>query len=136
MQRRNLAVELLNRLMSDEIKTRSRRNLVEARSFSEMLARTVDEYNNRTITAEEAIEELIELAKRIKAARERGEKLGLSEDELAFYDALGTNDSAVAAAWATRCCARSPRNWSSGSARTPPSTGLCGRARRLGCGWR
>ena len=95
MQRRNLAVELLNRLMSDEIKTRSRRNLVEARSFSEMLARTVDEYNNRTITAEEAIERLIELARRIKAARERGEKLGLSDDELAFYDALGTNDSAV-----------------------------------------
>ena len=95
MQRRNLAVELLERLVNDEIKTRSRRNLVEARSFSEMLARTVDEYNNRTITAEEAMERLIELAKRIKAARERGEKLGLSDDELAFYDALETNDSAV-----------------------------------------
>ncbi len=81
--------------MSDEIKTRSRRNLVESRSFSEMLARTVEEYNNRTITAEEAIEKLIELAKRIKTARERGEKLGLSDDELAFYDALETNDSAV-----------------------------------------
>ena len=95
MQRRNLAVELLERLMNDEIRTRSRRNLVEARSFSEMLAHTVDEYNNRTITAEEAIERLIELAKRIKAARERGEKLGLNDDELAFYDALETNDSAV-----------------------------------------
>jgi type I restriction enzyme R subunit len=95
MKRRNLAVELLNKLMSDEIKTRSRRNLVEARSFSEMLAHTVDEYNNRTITAEEAIEKLIELAKRIKGARERGEKLGLNEHELAFYDALETNDSAV-----------------------------------------
>ena len=95
MQRRNLAVELLERLMNDEIKTRSRRNLVESRSFSDMLARTVDEYNNRTITAEEAIEKLIELAKRIKAARERGEKLGLSDEELAFYDALETNDSAV-----------------------------------------
>jgi type I restriction enzyme R subunit len=95
MQRRNLAVELLNKLMSDEIKTRSRRNLVEARSFSEMLAGTVDEYNNRTITAEEAIEKLIELARRIKVARERGEQLGLNDDELAFYDALETNDSAV-----------------------------------------
>jgi type I restriction enzyme R subunit len=95
MTRRNLAVELLNKLMSDEIKTRSRRNLVESRSFSEMLARTVEEYNNRTITAEEAIEKLIELAKRIKTARERGEKLGLNDDELAFYDALETNDSAV-----------------------------------------
>jgi type I restriction enzyme R subunit len=95
MTRRNLAVELLNKLMSDEIKTRSRRNLVESRSFSEMLARTVEEYNNRTITAEEAIEKLIELAKRIKTARERGQKLGLNQDELAFYDALETNDSAV-----------------------------------------
>ena len=95
MKRRNLAVELLDKLMRDEIRTRSRRNLVEARSFSEMLAHTVDEYNNRTITAEEAIEKLIELARRIKAARERGEKLGLNDDELAFYDALETNDSAV-----------------------------------------
>jgi type I restriction enzyme R subunit len=95
MKRRNLAVELLNKLMSDDIKMRSRRNLVEARSFSEMLAHTVDEYNNRTITAEDAIEKLIELARRIKAARERGEMLGLNEDELAFYDALETNDSAV-----------------------------------------
>jgi type I restriction enzyme R subunit len=95
MTHRNLAVELLNKLMGDEIKTRSRRNLVESRSFSEMLARTVEEYNNRTITAEEAIEKLIELAKRIKTARERGEKLGLNDYELAFYDALETNDSAV-----------------------------------------
>ena len=95
MERRNLAVELLNKLISDDVKARSRRNLVEARSFSEMLAHTVEEYNNRTITAEEAIEKLIELAKRIKAASERGEKLGLSDDELAFYDALETNDSAV-----------------------------------------
>ena len=95
MTRRNLAVELLNKLMSDEIRTRSRRNLVESRSFSEMLERTVEEYNNRTITAEEAIEKLIELAKRIKTARERGAKLGLNDDELAFYDALETNDSAV-----------------------------------------
>ena len=95
MQRRNLAVELLEKLMNDEIKTRLRRNLVEARSFSEMLARTVDEYNNRTITAEEALERLIALARRLKAARERGEKLGLNDDELAFYDALETNDSAV-----------------------------------------
>ena len=95
MKRRNLAVQLLDKLMRDEIKTRSQRNLVEARSFSEMLAHTVDEYNNRTITAEEAIEKLIELARRLKAARERGDKLGLNDDELAFYDALETNDSAV-----------------------------------------
>ncbi len=60
-----------------------------------MLAHTIDEYNNRTIKAEEAIEKLIELARQIKAASERGEKLGLNDDELAFYDALETNDSAV-----------------------------------------
>ena len=96
MARRNLAVELLEKLTSDEIKTRLRHNLVESRSFSEMLARTVDEYNNRTITAEEALERLIALAGQIKAARERGQELGLNDEELAFYDALETNDAAVA----------------------------------------
>jgi len=96
MPHRNLAVELLRKLLDDEIRHRSRRNLVEARSFSEMLEATVRRYQNRAIETAQVIEELIALAKEMQAARARGEQLGLSDDELAFYDALETNDSAVA----------------------------------------
>jgi len=93
---RNLAVELLQRLLKDEIRTRSRKNLVQFRSFAELLERTLRAYHNRAIETAEVIEELIELAKQMREASKRGEELGLSEDELAFYDALETNDSAVA----------------------------------------
>ncbi|MEO7294660.1 MAG: type I restriction enzyme endonuclease domain-containing protein, partial [Candidatus Limnocylindria bacterium] len=96
MPHRNLAVELLRKLLHDEIRHRSRRNLVEARSFSEMLEATVRRYQNRAIETAQVIEELIALAKSMQAARARGEELGLTDDELAFYDALETNDSAVA----------------------------------------
>jgi type I restriction enzyme R subunit len=96
MPHRNLAVELLKKLLSDEIRHRSKRNLVEARSFSEMLEATVRRYQNRGIETAQVIEELIALAKEMQAARARGEELGLTDDELAFYDALETNDSAVA----------------------------------------
>ena len=96
MPRRNLAVELLQKLLHDEIKTRFRRNLVESRAFSEMLQSAVIQYQNRAITSAQVIEELIRLAKELREAHQRGEELGLSEDELAFYDALETNDSAVA----------------------------------------
>jgi type I restriction enzyme, R subunit len=96
LPQKNLAVELLRKLLTDEIKTRSRRNLVESRAFSEMLERSLRKYQNRAIETAAIIEELIDLAKEIRDANERGEKLGLSDDELAFYDALGTNDSAVA----------------------------------------
>jgi type I restriction enzyme R subunit len=96
LPQKNLAVELLRKLLTDEIKTRSRRNLVESRAFSEMLERSLRKYRNRAIETAAIIEELIELAKQIREATERGEKLGLSDDELAFYDALETNDSAVA----------------------------------------
>jgi type I restriction enzyme R subunit len=95
MPRRNLAVELLQKLLHDEIKVRFRRNLVESRSFSEMLQSAVIQYQNRAITSAQVIEELIRLAKELREAHKRGEKLGLNEDELAFYDALETNDSAV-----------------------------------------
>ena len=95
MPHRNLALELLHKLLSDEIKTRSRKNLVQSRSFAEMLEKTIRRYQNRTIEATQVILELIELAKQMREARSRGEKLGLSEDEEAFYDALGVNDSAV-----------------------------------------
>lgn len=95
MPQRNLAVELLRKLLRGEIKTRSRRNVVQARSFAELLEQAVRKYQNRAIETAQVIEELIALAKNMRAASARGEKLGLSDDELAFYDALETNDSAV-----------------------------------------
>ncbi len=95
MPQPNLAVELLRKLLVGEIKTRSQRNVVQARSFSELLERSIRRYQNRAIETAQVIEELIALAKDMRAANARGEELGLSEDELAFYDALETNDSAV-----------------------------------------
>ncbi|MXZ72205.1 MAG: type I restriction endonuclease subunit R [Acidobacteria bacterium] len=95
MRQRNLAVELLQKLLKGELATRRRRNVVEARSFAEMLERTIHLYQNRAIEAAQVIEELIGLAREMREASARGEALGLSDDELAFYDALGVNDSAV-----------------------------------------
>ena len=95
MPHRNLAVELLQKLLRGEVSTRRRKNVVQARSFAEMLEQTLRRYQNRAIEAAQVIEELIELAKEMREANARGERLGLSEDELAFYDALETNDSAV-----------------------------------------
>lgn len=95
MPQRNLALETLKKLLNDEIKARSRRYLVQARSFAEMLEQTIRKYQNRTIDAAKVILELIELAKEMREAHKRGEKLNLTEEELAFYDALETNDSAV-----------------------------------------
>jgi type I restriction enzyme R subunit len=96
MPQRNLAVELLRKLLNDEIKTRSRTFLVQSRSFAEMLERAITEYHNRTIETLQIIERLIKLAEEMRKSVERGEKLKLSAEELAFYDALETNDSAVA----------------------------------------
>jgi type I restriction enzyme R subunit len=95
MPQRNLAVELLRKLLTGEIKIRRRKNVVQARSFAEMLEEAIRRYQNRAIEAAQVIEELIQLAKDMRQANARGESLGLSEDELAFYDALETNDSAV-----------------------------------------
>ncbi len=95
MPHRNLAVELLQKLLRGEVSARRRKNIVQARSFAEMLEQTLRRYQNRAIEAAQVIEELIELARDMREANERGELLGLSEDELAFYDALETNDSAV-----------------------------------------
>ncbi len=93
---KNLAVEVLRKLLSDEIRLRGRKNVVLSRQFSEMLEATVRRYHNKQIQTVEVIEELIELAREVREAHRRGENLGLSEEELAFYDALETNDSAVA----------------------------------------
>jgi type I restriction enzyme R subunit len=95
MPQRNLAVELLRKLLSGEIKLRSRKNVVQAKSFAEMLEQAIRKYQNRAIEAAQVVEELIGLAKDMRRANERGADLQLTEDELAFYDALGTNDSAV-----------------------------------------
>ena len=95
MPQRNLAVELLQKLLRGELSIRRRTNVVQARSFAEMLEQTLRRYQNRAIEAAQVIEELIQLAREMREAAARGERLGLSEDELAFYDALETNDSAV-----------------------------------------
>jgi len=95
LPQRNLAVELLQKLLRGELGARRRKNVVQARSFAEMLEQTIRRYRNRAIEAAQVIEELIQLAKDMREANARGENLGLSEDELAFYDALEANDSAV-----------------------------------------
>ena len=88
-------MELLQKLLRGELSIRRRKNIVQARSFAEMLEQSLRRYQNRAIEAAQVIEELIQLAREMREANARGERLGLSEDELAFYDALGTNDSAV-----------------------------------------
>ena len=95
MPQRNLAVELLRKLLNGEIQARRRKNVVQARSFAEMLEEAIRRYQNRAIEAAQVIEELIALAKDMRQAAARGKDLGLTDDELAFYDALETNDSAV-----------------------------------------
>ena len=95
LPQKNLGLEMLRKLLDDEIKARSRRSVVQARSFAAMLEDTLKRYQNRSLETAQVINELIELAKQMKAAQQRGEDLGLSEEELAFYDALEVNDSAV-----------------------------------------
>ena len=94
MPRKNLALELLKRLLNNEIKNRSQTNLIQSKKFSEMLAQAVKRYQSGLIEAAAVIEELIKLAKDIRAADQRGEKLNLRVDELAFYDALADNPQA------------------------------------------
>ena len=91
---KNVAAELLAKLLGDEIKTRSKRNLIQAQ-YSEMLKKTLNAYHNRAIATQEVIEELIKLAKEMNAANQRGVDLGLNDDEVAFYDALAANNSAL-----------------------------------------
>lgn len=95
MQRKNLALEALRKLLNDEIKFRSRTNIVETKAFSKRLEEAVARYHSNAISTVEVLQELIGLAKDIRAARQRGQESGLSEDEVAFYDALSENESAV-----------------------------------------
>ena len=94
MKHKNLAVELLKRLLKGKIKAVARRNLVQSRKFSEMLEQALVKYNNRAIETLMVIEELIDLAKELNKAGKRGEDTGLSDDEVAFYDALAESKSA------------------------------------------
>jgi len=105
MPQRNLALEVLRKLLNDEIKTRSRKNLVQSRSFAEMLDKTIRKYQNRSIDVAQVIAELVEIAKEMREAANRGEALGLTDDEEAFYEALEVNDSAVAVLGDKALCA-------------------------------
>lgn len=94
MERKNLALEMLKKLLKDEIKLRSKKNVVQARNFTEMLEDTIRKYQGRLIETAQVIEELITIAKEMQEAKNKGEELGLNEDESAFYDALADNMSA------------------------------------------
>jgi type I restriction enzyme R subunit len=91
----NLALEVLRKLLNDEIQASAKHDLTQSKKFSEMLQQAIQRYQNRAITSVDVITELIEIAKQLRAERERGAQLGLTADEVAFNDALGTNDSAV-----------------------------------------
>ena len=97
LKHKNVAAELLEKLLKDEIKVRSKRNFVQAKQFSDKLKQTLNGYHNRAISTMEVIEELIKLAKDLDSATKRGVDLGLTDDEVAFYDALAANESAVRA---------------------------------------
>jgi type I restriction enzyme R subunit len=97
MPQKNLAVELLRKLLNNEIKLRSKKFLIQSKSFADLLENSIRKYQNRAIETAQVIEELIQLAKDMRQADKRGKNLGLSQDEVAFYDALETNDSAVKA---------------------------------------
>ncbi len=92
---KNLAFEALKKLLNDEIRIFSQRNIVQGKSFMDMLDKTIKKYTNRSVEAAQVIEELLELARRVREEKGRAKQLNLTEDEIAFYDALGTNDSAV-----------------------------------------
>jgi len=95
LPQKNLAFEMLKRLLNNEITTMMKSNLVKSRSFAQMLEKTIKKYQNRTIEAAQVIAELVELAKKIRKEKERGGEIGLSPEEVAFYDALCINESAI-----------------------------------------
>ena len=95
LPQKNLAFEALKKLLNDEIKVRAKKNLVQSRRFSEMLEEAIRKYQNRAIETAQILQELIDLARQMREADKRGEDLGFTTEELAFYDALEVNDSAV-----------------------------------------
>lgn len=95
MKRKNLALEALKKLLNDGIQSRSKANIVQTKAFTERLENAVARYHANAITTAEVLQELIDLAKEIRSAREQGKETGLSDDEIAFYSALAENSSAV-----------------------------------------
>jgi type I restriction enzyme R subunit len=95
MEKKNLALEALRKLLNDGIRSRAKANVVQTKAFSERLEDAVARYHANAITTAEVLQELIQLARDIRAARQRGEEQGLSDEEIAFYDALAENESAV-----------------------------------------
>ncbi len=95
MEYKNLAFEALKKLLNDEIKARFKTNKIKNKKFSEMLEEAIKKYQNRSIDSAQVIEELIKIAKEVREAQKRGEQLGLSEEEISFYDALANNESAI-----------------------------------------
>jgi type I restriction enzyme R subunit len=95
LEKKNLALEALRKLLNDEIRSRTRTNVVETKRFSERLEAAIARYHTNAISTVEVLQELIDLAKDVRAARRRGDDEGLSPDEIAFYDALAENESAV-----------------------------------------
>jgi len=91
---KNLAFEMLKKLLNDEIRFRQKKNLIQARSFEELLDKSIKAYTNKSIEAAQVIQQLIELAKKMREEQKRGTRLNLTEDEVAFYDALADNESA------------------------------------------
>ena len=104
LKHKNVAAELLEKLLKDELKVRSKRNLVQSQVFSEKLKKTLNAYHNRAISTMQVIEELIKLAKDLDAATKRGENLGLTDDEIALTPSLPLSRAAPSAA---RCLSRS-----------------------------
>jgi len=94
MEHKNIALEVLKKLLNDEIKARMKKNMVQSRSLMEMLEDSIKKYHNKVVTAAEVIEELIELSKEIKRMDKEPQEMGLSEFEYAFYTAIADNDSA------------------------------------------
>src|SRR3989442_213137 len=95
MPQKNLAFEALKKLLNDEIRILSKRKIVQGKSFMDMLDKTIKRYTNKSVEAAQVIEELIELARKVREEKNRGKQQNMTEDEIAFYDALGVNDSAV-----------------------------------------
>jgi type I restriction enzyme R subunit len=94
MEKKNLAIEALKKLINGDVRSQSKRNVIQSKAFSERLEAAIARYHANAITTAQVLEELIQLAKHIRAARARGEETGLSDDEIAFYDALAENESA------------------------------------------
>jgi type I restriction enzyme R subunit len=95
LPQKNLAIEALRKLLNDQLKTQSKKNLVQSRLFSDMVQKTIQKYQNRSLDTAEIIAELVTLAKNMREAQSRGDKLKMSDEGIAIYDALEVNDSAV-----------------------------------------